>query len=110
MYLKKRKKRKMEMTTLGNKDVTVIINACLSISSLYRIFGNHLSFCSIEHTYEDGQEYFDLYDQNGFLVCCDGEICQVVSSGVSEVTLKSSDDKFFILTKEEFDGAVSKAA
>ena len=77
----------------------------LSVKELYDKYGNHLAFGSIEHTYEDGEEYYDLYDENGFLVCVDGQKCEVISINREEITLKNDNDKLFLLSREEFENA-----
>ncbi len=86
------------------------MDADISVKKLYEKYGSRLTYGDIRHSKQNGRDCYDIYDQNGYLVCEDGENCQLISSGATTVTLKNETDVFFILSKEEMENAIPKAA
>lgn len=74
---------------------------CLSIEGLYKAFGENLSFGKIRAIEDKDGSYFDFYNRDGELACCDGEIVVIVSCNDHIYTLQNDDMKFK-LTKQEF--------
>lgn len=80
---------------------------CINIENLYNTFGNDLMFNKIKHTEQndDDNEYFDLIDFYGTLVCMDGEEVFILDKNQSIVFLlnqNGENDCIFALTRKEF--------
>lgn len=82
---------------------------CISIKSLYQEKGMCLNYCQIEHSSEDGGDYYDLVDSSGTILCMDGEECDVISTNEGSIELCNINSAtHFQLSKNEFDFAVFK--
>lgn len=79
-------------------------NVVISLKTLYNEKGNNLKHGKIIRTIEDGNEYYDLYDLSGELVCMDGEICEIIwkdNHGIRLFNNNGEYDTIFTLTKDE---------
>lgn len=82
---------------------------CISVKSLYE---SNLAtlFCDIVPDYDDGKlKFYDLYNDDGVLACCDGEECVIEQVGSEILTLINSNGEgtiYFNLTFEEADIAL----
>ena len=89
----------------------------ISVKSLYEKYGTNLTFGKIERIPfgqdSDICEYYDLYDNNGNIVCIDGEKCSVVTME-NNIMLTNEDEgnrdpeaefieSTFMLTREEYE-------
>lgn len=82
----------------------------LSVSALYNEFGENLEYCHIEHTPDGDNDYYDLHS-GSYLVCMDGEQCQIILQNEDIVELSNTDgeaEKTFRLTAQEFAVATFK--
>ena len=82
---------------------------CISIENLYNTFGKDLMFNTIKHTKQDDNEYFDLIDFYGTLVCMDGEEVFILDKNQSIMFLlnqNGENDCIFALTTKEFNVAI----
>ena len=62
-------------------------------------------FGRIRHTDEDGNDYYDLFNEEGVLACCDGETVTLKESKDGKNYLINEQDEYptrFILSDEEF--------
>lgn len=62
-------------------------------------------FGRIRHTGEDGNDYYDLFNEEGVLACCDGETVTLKESKDGKNYLINEEDEYptrFILSDEEF--------
>lgn len=62
-------------------------------------------FGRIRHTGEDGNDYYDLFNEEGILACCDGETVTLKESKDGKNYLINEQDEYptrFILSDEEF--------
>jgi len=62
-------------------------------------------FGRIRHTGEDGNDYYDLFNEEGVLACCDGETVTLKESKDGKNYLINEQDEYptrFILSDEEF--------
>lgn len=81
---------------------------CISIKLLYNEFGENLTFCKIKFTPKGEEnehcEYYDLQDNNGNILCMDGEECEILDSS-NNVVLKNLNGEIsteFILSNKEY--------
>lgn len=84
------------------KEVTI------SLAALYERYNGKLNQGTIEKTVSNGEEYYDLIEDNG-RVCMDGETCEIVSEEGDQYVLsnpKGEQETTFKLTKEEMKVAV----
>lgn len=62
---------------------------------------------TLEYSKEDKREYFDLRNSKGEMVCCDGELCEVLEENADYVELVEEDTQIrFRLNRREFEIAV----
>ena len=83
-------------------------SVCISLESLYRNITN-LNSGHIDFTEDNGCEYYDLYNDNGVLVCMDGEVCIIEDISEDVFTLSNNtgiQEEYFTLTVEEIGIAV----
>lgn len=77
----------------------------ISVKTLYEQYGDTLTMGFIEKWKEDGKTYYDLYNSDGVLACCDGEEWPVEEEGEDLVTFRAKDADGepvrFSLTQEE---------
>lgn len=77
----------------------------LSIQNLYETLGNKLTYGSVtSEEYEDGAFYYDFYNSDGRLACCDGETVKIIRQENGVYTLQSdcaTDNITFDLTADE---------
>lgn len=86
----------------------------VSIQNLYEKFGEKLTYGYI--TTEEGDRgdfYYDFYNRDGELACCDGETVEILSKENGVYTLRSDcalEDTLFALTEDELNIAVIGSA
>lgn len=77
----------------------------ISVKALFDMYGPVLTLCSIRKSKPNGQVYYDLYNEDGEMACCDGEECVIEEdSGVLVTFLSEGTDGGtvrFTLTHEE---------
>ncbi len=79
---------------------------CISVKALYEKYGDHLTYCDINYTYDEKNNYHDLVDKrNRGILCMDGEFCEVLLEANGIVVLLN-DGVTFCLTREEYYVAV----
>lgn len=62
---------------------------------------------TLEYSKEDKREYFDLRNSRGELICCDGELCEILEENADYFELVEEDTQIrFRLSKREFEIAV----
>lgn len=91
-----------------------MVEVCLSLETLYsnrKPYNNtvELAYGEIVRTEDDGDEWFDLYNDSGSMACMDGEVVLLKSIDGNVYTFINSNgekDVDFKLTKEEVDHAV----
>lgn len=82
----------------------------VSIQNLYETFGERLTYGRIT-TEENGSDdfYYDFYNPDGELACCDGETVEILNKENGVFTLQSDcapEEVKFSLTEDEFNVAV----
>lgn len=82
----------------------------VSIQNLYETFGENLTYGRIT-TEENGSGdfYYDFYNRDGSLACCDGETVEILKKENGVYTLQSDcalEDAPFALTEDELNIAV----
>ena len=79
---------------------------CLSIKALYESFGEVLEYCTIMHTNDGSNEYFDLYKlSEDAIVCMDGEEVTVIEDYGTDLKFINMNGEYpvvFKLTLTEF--------
>ena len=82
---------------------------CISVKTLYDEIGEQLTHGIIQKSGEDGNEYFDFYNNNQDIIACmDGEEVYIVYQDDKTVELLNKNgeiDMNFKLTREEFEVA-----
>ena len=82
---------------------------CISVKTLYDEIGEQLTHGTIQKSGEDGNEYFDFYNNNQDIIACmDGEEVYIVYQDDKTVELLNKNgeiDMNFKLTREEFEVA-----
>lgn len=82
------------------------MKVCLSVKTLYENNAD-LSYGMIVPDYEEGTiKYYDLYNEDGELACCDGEEVIIEQVGEVLITFRCSDSVYLTLTKDEADIAI----
>ena len=80
---------------------------CISIESLYDEIGEQLTYGTIQKTGEEGNEYFDFYNNNEDIIACmDGEEVYITYEDDRTVELLNKNgevDTKFKLTRKEFE-------
>lgn len=82
---------------------------CISVKTLYDEIGEQLTHGTIQKSGEDGNEYFDFYNNNQDIIACmDGEEVYIVYQDDKTVELLNKNgeiDTNFKLTRNEFEVA-----
>ena len=80
---------------------------CISVKTLYDEIGEQLTHGSIKKSGEEGNEYYDLYNNRQDIVACmDGEEVYIVYQDDKTVELLNKNgeiDTNFKLTRKEFE-------
>lgn len=86
-------------------DTTMPNLVCISVKALYDMYGPNLTLGTIKKRKSNGETYYDLYNEDGDLACCDGEEWPIEEdSGVLVTFLADGSDGGavrFALTHEE---------
>lgn len=82
----------------------------ISVKALYDS-GIPLEYGSIVLDHDENRKpmYYDLYNEDGELACCDGETCRIEQVGVDLITLVNNDGEstvYLTLTRPEAEIAV----
>ena len=83
---------------------------CISVQTLYEQMGACLSHTRIEYLDEDCG-YYDLKNEQGDIVCLDGEVCLILEETSERVLLQNRSGEVtttFYLSRSEFGTAVYK--
>ncbi len=68
------------------------MSCAISLKELYESGHEFLKYGGrIEHTTEDGKDFYDLYQDEGRLVLCDGEYVNIINKYWSSVIVKSTE-------------------
>ena len=82
---------------------------CISVKTLYNEIGEQLTHGTIQKSGEEGNEYYDFYNNNQDIIACmDGEEVYIVYQDDKTVELLNKNgeiDMNFKLTREEFEVA-----
>lgn len=90
----------------GYADIDIRTTYGISVETLYKEYGENLTYCKIEKTEDENGVYFDLYNNHGLLAICDGENAVIVTRDKDKIRLYAEDEedsnREFDLTPEEF--------
>ena len=75
---------------------------CISVKTLYKKYGDHLTYCDISTGNDDENVWYDLVDKrNRGIMCMDGESCEVLLEA-NGIVILLNDGVTFCLTQEEY--------
>lgn len=98
-------RNRIKMETLMRRPKT-----CLSLRALFESLqenGQTFTAHNYRIVHDQNEDSFDLIDNQGRKLCCDGEECEILNAGVNDATFRTLGTSYiFTLSRDEIDVAV----